>query len=673
MEQQPTYDALMQQVAQLKRDLDRQRQHYEEQAVAQNLFLSLIESLPLNVFSKDREGRFILANRQYCQTIGKSAEAILGRTDHDFHPPELARKYREDDLAIMTNGEVTSLEEEHRTTTGTAMDVCVIKAPLYSHHGEVNGMLGVFWDISERKQAERALYESEQRFRELVDLLPQSIFEFALDGQILFTNQSGLKMFGYTAEDVSAGITIWDLLVPEDHARVRAEMAQTDTHKRRTPMAYTARHRDGHRFPIAAYTSFIKKDGAIVGVRGIAIDQTDIKDLEARLNMAQKMEAVGQLAGGVAHDLNNLLSPILGYAELLLEDLDDGEFTRHGVQSIHDAGMKARDLVQQLLAFARKQPLRITTVDLNQVIARFEDLLRRSIREDITIDIHLCENPTLTRADAGQVEQVLMNLYVNAWQAMPEGGDLYIDLENVQLDEHYARIKPFNVRPGRFVKLSVTDTGVGMTPETQKRIFEPFFSTKEKGMGTGLGLASAYGIIKNHSGFINCYSELGHGTTFNVYFPVCEEDYPAEEGGGEGELVEGVPGGDETILFVDDDEEIITVGRKILASLGYTVLVAGGGQSAVDLFIDQHERIDLVILDYVMPGMGGREVFDALVQIQPDVNVLLSSGYSSTDQVAALIESGCRGFIQKPYDTVKMSRTIRTILDTAPVNTAEHN
>jgi two-component system cell cycle sensor histidine kinase/response regulator CckA len=192
-------------------------------------------------------------------------------------------------------------------------------------------------------------------------------------------------------------------------------------------------------------------------------------------------------------------------------------------------------------------------------------------------------------------------------------------------------------------------------------------------MGTGLGLASAYGIIKNHNGFINCYSELGHGTTFNVYFPVCEEVYPPEDGGADGELVEGVPGGDETILFVDDDEEIITVGRKILASLGYTVLVASGGQAAVDLFIDQRDRIALVILDYVMPGMGGREVFDALKQIQPDVKFLLSSGYSSTDQVAALIEKGCRGFIQKPYDTVKMSRTIRTILDGEPLHAIRVN
>ena len=192
-------------------------------------------------------------------------------------------------------------------------------------------------------------------------------------------------------------------------------------------------------------------------------------------------------------------------------------------------------------------------------------------------------------------------------------------------------------------------------------------------MGTGLGLASAYGIIKNHNGFINCYSELGQGTTFNVYFPVCETQYPLEEGAGEDELVEGVPRGDEVILFVDDDEEIISVGRKILASLGYTVFVADGGQAAIDLFLDQGKRIDLVILDYVMPGMGGREVFDALKQIQPDVKVLLSSGYSSTDQVAALIDKGCRGFIQKPYDTVKMSRIIRTILDAAPTDADRQN
>jgi CheY-like chemotaxis protein len=352
--------------------------------------------------------------------------------------------------------------------------------------------------------------------------------------------------------------------------------------------------------------------------------------------------------------------------------VDSADPLQESIQSIVRCVKSGSQLTNQLLAFARGGKYVVTPSNLNTIVHKTVEIFARTKRE---IDLHpvFAKDIWPVEVDPGQIEQVLMNLYVNAWQAMPEGGDLYIELENVQLDEHYARVKPFNVRPGRFVKLSVTDTGVGMSPETQKRIFEPFFSTKEKGMGTGLGLASTYGIIKNHNGFINCYSELGQGTTFNVYFPVCEIQYQPEEGASEDELVQGVPGGDETILFVDDDEEIISVGRKILASLGYTVLVADGGQAAIDLFLEQQKRIDLVILDYVMPGMGGREVFDALKQIQPDVKVLLSSGYSSTDQVAALIEKGCRGFIQKPYDTVKMSRIIRTILDAAPADAAQQN
>jgi len=401
-------------------------------------------------------------------------------------------------------------------------------------------------------------------------------------------------------------------------------------------------------------------------------DVTLQKKLEEQFYQSQKMESIGTLAGGIAHDFNNLLMGIQGNVSVMQLEVDSDDSLQESIQSIARCVKSGSQLTNQLLAFARGGKYVVTPSNLNTIVHKAVEIFGRTKKE---IDLHpvFAKDIWPVEVDPGQIEQVLMNLYVNAWQAMPDGGDLYIELENVQLDEQYARLKPFNLRPGRYVKISVTDTGVGMSPETQKRIFEPFFSTKEKGMGTGLGLASAYGIIKNHNGFINCYSELGHGTTFNVYFPVCEEHYPPEEGAGEDELVQGVPGGDETILFVDDDEEIISVGRKILASLGYAVLVAEGGQAAVDLFLDQGSRIDLVILDYVMPGMGGREVFDAIKQIRPDVKVLLSSGYSSTDQVAALIERGCNGFIQKPYDTVKMSRIIRTILDTEQADAVKEN
>ena len=253
-----------------------------------------------------------------------------------------------------------------------------------------------------------------------------------------------------------------------------------------------------------------------------------------------------------------------------------------------------------------------------------------------------------------------MNLYVNAWQAMPEGGHLYIELENVQLDEHYARVKPFNIRPGRFVKLSVTDTGVGMSPETQKRIFEPFFSTKEKGMGTGLGLASAYGIIKNHRGIITVYSEVGHGTTFNIYLPASDKTVEKEA-----PQSRELRRGNETILLVDDEDITVEVGEEILVELGYKVFTARNGVEALSVYKANASDIDMIILDMIMPDMGGGKTYDELKKIDPDIKVLLSSGYSISGEASEILERGCNDFIQKPFNMKQLSEKMRRILDAA--------
>ena len=525
-------------------------------------------------------------------------------------------------------------------------------------------------EISERKRMESAVRESEEKYRLLVENANEAIF-ILQDDQVKFTNPKADEIITRLSLDPTQG-DLPRLIHPQEREKV-IEWYQRRLQGLELPYSFMFRL-EGDR----AVSIWVELNSILIKLNGkpatlnFMRDVTLQKKLEEQFYQSQKMESIGTLAGGIAHDFNNLLMGIQGNVSVMNLEVEAADPLQESIQSIARCVKSGSQLTNQLLAFARGGKYIVTPSNLNMIVHKTSEIFERTKKE---IDLHpvFAKDIWPVEVDPSQIEQVLMNLYVNAWQAMPEGGDLYIELENVRLDEHYARIKPFNIRPGQFVKLSVTDTGVGMTAETQKRIFEPFFSTKEKGMGTGLGLASAYGIIKNHNGFINCYSEIGHGTTFNVYFPKCDEIYPPEEGVAEGELVEGVPGGDETILFVDDDEEIISVGRKILASLGYTVLVADGGQVAVDIFIDQQDSIDLVILDYVMPGMGGREVFEALKQIRSDVNVLLSSGYSSTDQVAALIERGCRGFIQKPYDTVKMSRTIRTILDTESVPAVEEN
>jgi len=525
-------------------------------------------------------------------------------------------------------------------------------------------------EIAERKRMESAVRESEEKYRLLVENANEAIF-ILQDDQVKFTNPKADEIITRLSLDPTKP-DLTRLIHVQEREKV-IEWYQRRLKGMELPYSFMFRLEGSRSVSIwVELNSILIKLNGKPATLNFMRDVTLQKKLEEQFYQSQKMESIGTLAGGIAHDFNNLLMGIQGNVSVMNLEVDADDPLQESIQSIARCVKSGSQLTNQLLAFARGGKYVVTPSNLNTIVHKTSEIFGRTKKE---IDLHpvFAKDIWPVEVDPSQIEQVLMNLYVNAWQAMPEGGDLHIELENVRLDQHYARIKPFNIRPGRFVKLSVTDTGVGMTAETQKRIFEPFFSTKEKGMGTGLGLASAYGIIKNHNGFINCYSELGHGTTFNVYFPVCEETYPPEDGGADGELVEGVPGGDETVLFVDDDEEIITVGRKILASLGYTVLVASGGQAAVDTFIDHQDRIALVILDYVMPGMGGREVFEALKQIQPDVKVLLSSGYSSTDQVAALIEKGCRGFIQKPYDTVKMSRTIRTILDGVPVNPAEEN
>jgi len=384
-------------------------------------------------------------------------------------------------------------------------------------------------------------------------------------------------------------------------------------------------------------------------------DLTEQRRLEDQFRQAQKMEAVGTLAGGIAHDFNNLLMGIQGRISLLLleEEPSSNVFTE--LKKVEEYVKSAARLTRQLLGFARGGKYEAKPTDLNAVVARSSEMFGRA-KKEIVIHAKYQEALWSVEADVGQIEQVLLNLYVNAWQAMPAGGELYLQTENTVLDDAYSQ--PYDFTPGRYVKISVTDTGIGMTREVRERIFEPFFTTKEKGRGTGLGLASAYGIVKNHGGIINVYSEPGQGSTFTVYLPASEASTTTEPG-----APEGIRKGQERILLVDDEEMILAVGRKMLESIGYRVTTAAEGKEAVRLFREGKERIDLVILDMIMPGMGGKETFEQLRSIDPGVNVLLSSGYSLNGSAQEILSKGCRGFIQKPFTLAELSAKVRSILD----------
>jgi CheY-like chemotaxis protein len=312
------------------------------------------------------------------------------------------------------------------------------------------------------------------------------------------------------------------------------------------------------------------------------------------------------------------------------------------------------DLTKQLLGFARGGKYEAKTTDVNELVRNSSEMFGRT-KKEIFIHSKYQEDLLPAELDRGQIEHVLLNLYLNAWQVMPDGGELFIETENVTLDEHY--VKPYNVKPGKYVKISITDTGAGMDKATQQRIFEPFFTTKEMGRGTGLGLASAYGIVKNHGGHINVYSEKGEGTTFSIYLPASEKEIPEKM-----ELTKSVVKGTGTILLVDDEDMVIGVGEQMLKTLGYEVLLARSGREAIEIYTDNQEKVDMVILDMIMPGMGGGEACDRMKEISPDIKVLLSSGYSMDGQAAEILKRGCNGFIQKPFSVNELSEKIGEIL-----------
>ena len=377
--------------------------------------------------------------------------------------------------------------------------------------------------------------------------------------------------------------------------------------------------------------------------------------LEAQLHHAQKMEAIGTLAGGIAHDFNNLLMGIQSCTALALYGLDTDDPIYNKLKPAETYVQKCAELTKQLLGVARGGKYEVESADLNELIKKSLQMFGRT-KKEITIYSNYQEGIWMVEIDQSQIEQVLLNLYVNAGQAMPNGGNLYIRTENVTINEKY--IEPYELKPGDYVKISVTDAGIGMDKATQKRVFDPFFTTKEMGRGTGLGLASAYGIVKNHHGFFEVSSDINKGTTFNFYLPVSEKQVVEKD-----EKLYVVIKGTGGILLVDDEEMIINGSREMLETLGYSVDVAKSGKEAIEIYQANIDKIDLVILDIIMPGMGGSEVYDILKQINPYVKVLLSSGYSIDGSATEILERGCEGFLQKPFNLTNLSQKLNEILE----------
>ncbi len=518
---------------------------------------------------------------------------------------------------------------------------------------------------NKRRLADKALLESEAKYRSIVENLEEGYFEIDLIGNMTFFNDPLCKILGYARSDLTGK----NISTFTSAATIRAmDEIYGQVKKTGEPIRisdYDAFGKDGQKIALELTASLLRDaNGTPIGFRGFLRDvsqkkeaEVEQKKLEIQVQQAQKMESIGTLAGGIAHDFNNILMGIQGNASLMAIKTDAGHPAYEKIKNIETYVENGTELTQQLLGFARRGKYHAMSTDINNVIEKSAGMFGRT-KKEIRIQMDLVPEIWTVEVDRGQIEQALLNLYVNAWQAMPEGGSLKLKTENIILGEDFINSQPYQVEAGDYIKITVNDTGVGIDKETQVRIFEPFFTTKEMGRGTGLGLASVYGIIKNHSGYINVYSEVGQGTSFAIYLPASVKAVQPEVK----TVAPTVVTGNGTILLIDDEKMIIDVGQELLQELGYDVLTASSGQDAIEIYRQKSAQIDLVIMDLIMPGMSGGETYDRLKKINTRVKVLLSSGYSINGQAAKIIERGCDGFIQKPFNINQLSEKIQGII-----------
>jgi PAS domain S-box-containing protein len=629
---------------------------------SEDSYRALVESMPALVCRFLPDGTLSFVNSAYCQYFKKSREELVGKNFFQFIPQKEQSKVRKHFSSLSHENAVIGYEHRVLAPDGTTRWQHWTDHAIFDSKGELKQYQSIGLDITESKKTEQALRESEERFRELAELMPETIFEMDLEGKLTFVNRNAYNYFGYTQADLKQGLSGFDMIIPADRDLAKQNITRILAGERTGINEYTALRKDGGTFPVIIHSAPIYKEGKPVGLRGFIIDNTDRKKaeeerrkLEVQFHQAQRFEALGTLAGGIAHDFNNLLMNIQGNTSLMLFEIDGTHPHFDPLKNIEKQVKSGAQLTRQMLGYARKGKFNVKPIDLNQILQESAETFGRT-RKEITIERELEDDLFSIAADKGQIDQVLLNLYVNAADAMPGGGKLFLQTRNVT----HLNIKgdKYNPEPGNYVQLKISDTGYGMDKSTLERIFDPFFTTKEMGRGTGLGLASVYGIIKSHDGYIDVDSEKGQGTTFTIFLPASENGVE-----GESEAEVRLIKGSGTLLIVDDEELVLEVGANMLEKLGYTVLKAHNGSEAVDIFKAHRDKIKMVILDIIMPDMGGGAVYEKIKPINPDVKVLLSSGYSVDGQAIELLEAGCDGFMQKPFTMEELSKKIGQILD----------
>ena len=627
-------------------------------------FFPILHKAPYGIAIIDSDGKFIYINPAFTNITGYSLEDIFTGREW-FHTASPFPEYRQEIIGSLKRDVIQKGVEKIFSVVCKNGEIKEIEfKPTLLDDGRI---VMIFSDITEHKRAEDTLKESEEKYRTILENIEDGYFEVDIAGSLTFFNDSLCRTLGYSKDEM---IGMNNRKYTDKENAKKLYEAFNKVYRTGEPIkgfGWEVVTKDGRKLFGEVSVSLIKDSkGKPTGFRGIARDITERKraeeekaSLQEILRQSQKMEAIGGLAGGIAHDFNNLLTVISGNCQLSLLELKGGDPLKGNIEEIKEAADRATSLTRQLLAFSRRQVLDMKVLNLNTIIRELEKMLRRMIGEDVELVTSLADDLGMVKTDPGYIEQVIMNLAVNARDAMPSGGKLIIETNNAELDEPYAR-SHVAINPGLYVKLCVNDTGMGMTPEVKERLFEPFFTTKKKGKGTGLGLSTVYGIVKQSGGNIWVDSEPGLGTTFNIYLPRVDETLEEMRKKG---TREDLPAGGETILVVEDEEDVRRLAVRILERQGYTVLEASCGNDALVLSKERKEPIHMVLTDVVMPGMSGPQLTGQLIHLHPKMKVLYMSGYTDNAVLHhGVLEEGVN-YIQKPFTIDGLMKKMREVLD----------
>ncbi|MEW6741410.1 MAG: PAS domain S-box protein [Planctomycetota bacterium] len=638
----------------------------------QRRYRATFEHAPVGIVESTLDGRFVRVNKRFCDIFGYSRKELLARDFRSItHPDDLAISIEVTRQVAAGNRATQSLEKRYIRKDGTLVWGRVTLSLLRDDAGRPDAIVAIVEDISQRKQAEDALRASEERYRNVYDTAPLAFVVWDLEHRVTGWNNRAEEIFGWSRDEI-LGRNFFEFLIPEQaRARVESVVSAIRRGEVERNVVNDNLTKSGEILTCQWNNSILYDSaGQPAGVMSLALDITAHKRaeeerqrLEAQLRRAQKMEAVGQFAGGVAHDFNNILTTILGHAELLRAELarlqGAGSPVPDSLQDIERSAQRAATLTRQLLVFSRRQVTQPEVLDLNDILRRMERLFQRVLSEDIRLTTMVASDLHRVVADSGQIEQVITNLVVNARDAMPRGGQLTLETRNVTLDDAYVATHG-DARPGPHVVLAVSDTGEGMDAKTLEHMFEPFFTTKPVGEGTGLGLATAYGIVKQAGGHITVYSEPGRGSTFRVYLPAVDLPLSAPRPPPRDEEVSG---GSETILVCEDDPAVRGLTTKLLQSAGYDVLAAESGEQALCLAAAHPRQVHLLVTDVIMPDMNGRKLAEALRERTPRLETLYVSGYTSNIIAHHGVLNGGVNLLEKPFRRATLLRRVRDLLD----------